>query len=74
LFCEEYIGIGGYEDWDLNNRISKEGFAVVITPFSHVYHEGMQTRSRRDTTEEQVNNSRVYYKRWGTHKEQIEFK
>jgi|WetSurMetagenome_2_1015567.scaffolds.fasta_scaffold361422_2 GT2 family glycosyltransferase len=74
LFCEDYIGIGGYEDWDLNNRISKEGFAVVISPFSHVNHAGMQTRSRRDTTQEQIHNSGVYQRRWGTHKERIEFR
>jgi glycosyltransferase involved in cell wall biosynthesis len=65
LFDENFIGIGGYEDWDLNNRIRQEGFKVAITPKSQVWHKGMATRERRDTTDEQVHNRGVYITKWG---------
>jgi len=72
LFDEKFIGIGGYEDWDMNNRIRQEGLKVVIVPRSKVWHKGMQTRSRRDTSAEQIYNAGVYQTKWKSHKESIE--
>jgi len=69
LFDEAFIGIGGYEDWDLNNRIKQEGLRVVIVPRSKVWHKGMATRERRDTSAEQIHNAGVYQRKWQTHKE-----
>ena len=73
LFDEQFIGIGGYEDWDLNNRIRREGFKVAITPKSIVWHKGMATRERRDTSAEQIHNAGLYRAKWGTGNEWIEF-
>jgi glycosyltransferase involved in cell wall biosynthesis len=72
LFDEKFIGIGGYEDWDLNNRIRQEGWKVVITPKSKVWHKGMATRERRDTSAEQIYNAGVYRKKWKTNEENIQ--
>jgi GT2 family glycosyltransferase len=69
LFDEAFIGIGGYEDWDMNNRIKQEGFKVVIVPRSKVWHKGMATRERMDTTTEQIYNSEIYKKKWLSSKE-----
>jgi glycosyltransferase involved in cell wall biosynthesis len=66
LFDEGYVGIGGYEDWDMNRRIVNAGYRVVITPRAQVFHEGMATRSRRDTTAEQVANAEYYERKWGS--------
>jgi hypothetical protein len=66
LFDEGYEGIGGYEDWDMNRRCLTAGYRVVITPRAQVFHEGMATRSRRDTTAEQVANAAYYERKWGT--------
>lgn len=63
----------GYEDWDLNNRIRQDGFRVIIDPSSKVFHKGMQTRIRRDTTAEQIHNSEVYLAKWKTREERITF-
>jgi glycosyltransferase involved in cell wall biosynthesis len=65
LFDEGYMGIGGYEDWDMNRRILNAGHRVVITPRARVFHEGMATRSRCDTYTEQVANARYYKFKWG---------
>lgn len=72
LFDEKYIGIGGYEDWDINKRImlhqGPEGFyKVMITHRSWCLHHGMGTRSKRDTYEEQIHNARVYFTKWQTY-------
>jgi GT2 family glycosyltransferase len=73
LFDEKFIGIGGLEDWDLNNRIRREGLKVAITPKSLVWHAGMGTREKRDTTAEQIYNRGMYRKKWGTDEEFISF-
>jgi GT2 family glycosyltransferase len=73
LFDEKFIGIGGYEDWDMNNRIRREGLKVAITPKSLVWHKGMATRERRDTTAEQIHNRGLYVQKWGTASEWIDF-
>lgn len=71
LFDEHFLGIGGREDWDLNNRIRQEGFRVVISTDSQVLHEGMQTRNRTDTTFEEQYNKEWYNRKWGTDEETV---
>lgn len=67
LFDERFIGIGGREDWDLNNRIVDNGYTVMITPESRVYHIGMATRSLRNTDPEAGHNAAVYHQKYGTY-------
>lgn len=72
LFDERFVGIGGYEDWDLNKRIMMHSgpagpYKVMITPNAYCQHTGMATRSRRDTRPEQVQNGQYYYQKWGTY-------
>ena len=64
LFDERYIGIGGWEDQDLNKRILDEGFSVMITPESKVFHTGMATRKLRNTDTEANYNAGIYYQKW----------
>lgn len=67
LFDEGFKGIGGYEDWDYNRRIlNHDGYKVMITPRSKVWHKGMGTREKRDTTKDQVANAGYYHKKWNT--------
>ncbi len=66
LFDEGYVGIGGYEDWDLNRRIVNAGWRVCISPRARVFHAGMGTRSKRDTTADQIANGERYRSKWGT--------
>lgn len=66
LFDEGYVGIGGYEDWDMNRRILNAGYRVVVTPRAQVFHQGMATRERRDTTAEQVANAEYFERKWGS--------
>lgn len=65
LFDEQFVGIGGWEDVDMHRRILNAGYRVCLTPRSLVFHEGMGTRSRRDTTAEQIHNAGVYRAKWG---------
>lgn len=65
-FCEKYIGIGGYEDWDFNKILVEKGYKILITPDAYVVHEGMGTRSRRDTNPEAWHNNGIYGKRFRT--------
>lgn len=67
LFDERFIGIGGREDWDLNNRIVRDGWTVMITPESRVHHIGMATRSLRNTDPEAGHNAGVYFQKWNTY-------
>lgn len=72
LFDERFVGIGGYEDWDLNKRIMMHSgpagaYKVMITPNAWCHHDGMATRSRRDTRPEQVQNGQYYFQKWGTY-------
>lgn len=71
MFDEKYIGIGGREDWDLNNRIIQDNFTVMITPESRVLHKGMATRSLRNTDAEANHNAAVYYSKWGTYEARV---
>lgn len=66
LFDERFVGIGGYEDWDMNQRILNAGYRVAITPRAQVFHKGMATRSRRDTTSEQIANAAYFESKWGS--------
>jgi len=67
LFDEGYVGIGGYEDWDMNRRIlMHDDYKVMISPNAKVFHAGMATRSRRDTTADQIANANYYHNKWGT--------
>lgn len=67
LFDERFIGIGGREDWDLNNRIVRDGWSVMITPESRVLHVGMATRSLRNTDPEANYNAMIYFQKWNTY-------
>lgn len=69
LFDTRFKGIGGHEDHDMNNRIRQHGWHVVIYSQSKVFHAGMATRSRRDTSEEQRQNAERYFLKWGRYKE-----
>lgn len=66
LFDEGYVGIGGYEDWDIHRRMVNAGWRVCISPHAKVFHAGMGTRSKRDTTADQVANAHRYQEKWGT--------
>lgn len=67
LFDTNFQGIGGYEDWDYNRRImNHDGYKVFITPDAKVFHHGMGTRSKRDTTADQIANAAYYTQKWGT--------
>ena len=67
LFDVNYVGIGGYEDWDYNRRIlNHDNHTVCITPEAQVYHYGMGTREKLDTTAEQIANANYYAQKWNT--------
>lgn len=66
VFNEAYVGIGGREDWDVNNYVLDLGLGVIIYPEAVVYHEGMGTRKRRDTNREAMANAELHYKLHGT--------
>jgi GT2 family glycosyltransferase len=65
FFNERFIGIGGREDWDLNNQVLDLGLKVMISPCTRVFHVGMGTRSRRDTNPEARHNAGVYHSIYG---------
>jgi glycosyltransferase involved in cell wall biosynthesis len=65
-FDTEYKGIGGREDWDQAKRLLQEGLRVMIWPTVPVYHEGMATRSRRDTDPDGRANAALYESKWHT--------
>lgn len=66
FFNERYVGIGGREDWDLNNFVIDLGLKVIITPDAVVWHEGMGTRKRRDTNAEAYHNADLHQRLHGT--------
>lgn len=65
LFDERFLRCGGYEDWDLSNRIREEGFKVMIDPNSIVWHEGTYTRRQTEQTFFEQMNKTYYEKKWG---------
>lgn len=66
FFNERFVGIGGREDWDLNNQVLDLGKQVMISPCARVWHEGMGTRKRRDTNPEARRNAEIYHSIYGT--------
>jgi len=66
FFDVGYVGIGGYEDWDLNRRIMGKGGKVIIVDDAWLWHEGMGTRKNLTQQEEAIQNSKYYHKKWGT--------
>lgn len=70
VFDENYIGIGGYEDWDLARRLVGMNYRVWITNDTRVKHVGAGTRFApgRNTNPEMHHNAMVYQKKWGTNK------
>lgn len=66
FFDEQFIQCGGYEDWDYNNRILKEGYQVMITKGSAVWHPSMGTRKNHDESESSHHNASLYFQKWGT--------
>lgn len=68
LFNENFRGIGGYEDWELNHRIIKQGWRVMIVGASFVDHQTMGYRKNIDTTADQIFNAQLYQSITGTDK------
>lgn len=70
VFDEKYIGIGGYEDWDLARRLVSMGQRVWITNDTRVKHIGAGTRfgPGRNTNPEMHHNAMYYQQKWGTNK------
>lgn len=70
VFDEGYVGIGGYEDWDLARRIVNRGWKVWITNDTRVKHIGAGTRFAvgRNTNPEMQHNAHYYQRKWGTNK------
>lgn len=67
FFDERFIKCGGYEDWDFNNRVLEEGFSVMITRSSVVWHPAMGTRKHHDESESGRKNAELYSQKWGPH-------
>jgi GT2 family glycosyltransferase len=65
LFDERFIKCGGYEDWDYNNRVLAEGYQVMITKGSVVWHPTMGTRKNHDESESGRKNAELYSQKWG---------
>lgn len=70
VFDEKYIGIGGYEDWDLARRLVAMNHRVWITNDTRVKHIGAGTRfgPGRNTNPEMHHNAMLYQQKWGTNK------
>jgi len=66
IFCENYRGIGGYEDWDLNRILKEADMKVVISPVGWVVHEGMGTRAKTGKAEDTDFNANYYHRRFET--------
>lgn len=80
LFDERFLACGGYEDWDMNNRLvgctPKEARPdmpvlsppgkVMIWPGALIRHNAMGTRSQHDNVEAARRNAETYYRFWGT--------
>ncbi len=70
-FDEGFIQVGGFEDWDQNNRILQKGYLVLITKGSAVWHPMNGTRAKYDEYEAILKNKDYYYYKWGTYNEII---
>lgn len=67
MFDERFKGTAGKEDWDFNNRLLDNGWTIMITPESKVFHKGAGTRSGLMPREWEDFNSQLYFSKWGTH-------
>jgi len=64
-FDENFCGIGGMEDWDINKRIMAAGMKVSIVHSVVVEHTGMGTRAKKDTNLDALHNRRYFEQKWG---------
>lgn len=64
-FDENFKGIGGMEDWDLNKRVMEAGYKVSIVHSIYVEHQGMGTRAKKDTNLDAIHNRRYFESKWG---------
>lgn len=65
LFDEGYLGAGGYDDWDYNNRLLERGYTVMITLASACWHEIAGIRRHTDDRRATEHNARYYFEKWG---------
>lgn len=65
FFDEDFLRIGGFEDWYQSFVIITSGRLVLVDPRSQVYHHGMQTRMLKDTVAEQQQNGHVFTQKTG---------
>jgi GT2 family glycosyltransferase len=65
LFDENYEACGGYEDWDMNNRLLEAG-KVMIWPDAIIRHVAMATRRNHDNVDAGRRNADLYHSKWGT--------
>jgi len=64
-FDENYVGIGGYDDWDFNKTLIDAGHSVIIIEDAWIWHEQMGTRKHLDTNNDARANAAYYYNKWG---------
>ena len=66
-YDEQYIGCGGYEDWDMQQRIVEKGLACCMHSESKVWHAHAGTRMKvneGERNEQWALNQQVYHNRW----------
>jgi len=65
IFSEEY-GFGYYEDFDLCEKIKRNGYQLLMVSGSVVQHYGSVTFSRRKKSRERINkkNKKLFFDRW----------
>ena len=65
---EAFISLGGWDDWDLNQRLLRLGFGVTICGAARVFHEGAGARGPlQSSTEQQCRQNQIlYFQKWGT--------
>lgn len=66
MFDERYKGACGKEDWDMNWRLIDNGWSVMITPESKVFHKGAATRTGMCSREWEEHNNALYFSKFGT--------
>ena len=60
FFDERFLRCGGCEDYAQSLQILARGKLVVVTPEATVFHAGMQTRGKYDTSEHQRYNQGIF--------------
>jgi len=71
MFDERFKGAAGKEDWDFNNRLLDNGWKIMITPESKVFHKGAGTRSGLMPREWEEHNNWLYWSKWGTNEPKV---